>query len=55
MTWWSWFAYCELIGDWLYEVLLHLWRSSEDSALAMERGFDEEAQRLWSQFDEALR
>lgn len=49
MTWWSWFAWCELIGESLYELLLVLWRTSEDAALAFERGFDEST---WAALDE---
>lgn len=51
MTWWAWFVWCEWIGDCLYEFLLHLWRHSDDAAMAMERGFDAEYHRLFYEDD----
>lgn len=53
-TWWSWWAWCELIGDALYELLLELWQHSEEAAMAMERGFYAEHWRLMDLEDEAF-
>lgn len=48
-TWWAWFAWCELIGECLYEFLLQLWRVSEEAACVFERGFDEST---WAAMEE---
>lgn len=48
LVWWCW---CDVIGESVYDLLLHLHRHSPEEAYAIERGFDDEFARLYLEGD----